>query len=602
MNGHRRFTHYLTLSLMLASLLLSACGQEAPTTTSVPVGATATTAAPAATVTTGSSASGNPNPTNNPDPPTAADMALCATFAPRYNLQDCKFDPPVTITAYGLDQPAVQYKWGETREDNVHTRWAQSTLGINQEYLWTMKGGGEEYETKIRLALSAGEKLPDHLELGNGPLLHDLIDSGQFMEVGPLFDKHASDLWKKIINESTGAWNPYTRDGKKMGIPLVNNWVVLEPLMWVRQDWLTKLNLEAPTTLDELEKVMDAFVNGDPDGNGQKDTYGLAVSMKNGPTAVIGDASWLFGAYGTIPSQWNLAVDGKSVVYGSVQPEVKPALAKLNEWMKKGYIHPEASLQEGDLGQATAQLVSAGKAGIVFGPYWLGWNLVLDLQKNVPKADLIPFQIPAGPDGTRARKGSNPTGSAMLINKNAQHPEAILYYMDYFYNIINPPPSGGAFEWGLHENYMWTTVNGKPTVDKEKIPEGWVNAGDYSLTSYPINPFSEYDANFHIRENNISTPFDRIYAGWPETQHKAQGILLDSRELSRDPVYTGAPTQTMRDVSEALETLELETYNKIMTGDLPLEAFDQFVMQWKSNGGDAVAKDVNDWYAALGTK
>ncbi len=35
--------------------------------------------------------------------------------------------------------------------------------------------------------------------------------------------------------------------------------------MWIRQDWLDNLGLEAPRTWDELVAVAEAFVKEDPD-------------------------------------------------------------------------------------------------------------------------------------------------------------------------------------------------------------------------------------------------------------------------------------------------------------------------------------------------
>lgn len=46
--------------------------------------------------------------------------------------------------------------------------------------------------------------------------------------------------------------------------------------LWIRQDWLDNLNLKAPTTIEELNEVLRAFTEDDPDGNGQNDTYGPA--------------------------------------------------------------------------------------------------------------------------------------------------------------------------------------------------------------------------------------------------------------------------------------------------------------------------------------
>ncbi len=63
--------------------------------------------------------------------------------------------------------------------------------------------------------------------------------------------------------------------------------------MWIRQDWLDKLGLEAPRTWDELVQVAEAFVTQDPDGNGEDDTIGILgpvipiISMQLEETSMV---------------------------------------------------------------------------------------------------------------------------------------------------------------------------------------------------------------------------------------------------------------------------------------------------------------------------
>ena len=64
-----------------------------------------------------------------------------------------------------------------------------------------------------------------------------------------------------------------------------------------RQDWLTKLNLQVPTTVDEYYNVATAFASQDPDGNGKKDTY--AFGGING-VEDLRLTDHIFGAYGIL--------------------------------------------------------------------------------------------------------------------------------------------------------------------------------------------------------------------------------------------------------------------------------------------------------------
>lgn len=50
--------------------------------------------------------------------------------------------------------------------------------------------------------------------------------------------------------------------------------------MFFRQDWADKLGLSAPQNVDELYAMIEKFTNEDPDGNGKKDTIGLAVLQR----------------------------------------------------------------------------------------------------------------------------------------------------------------------------------------------------------------------------------------------------------------------------------------------------------------------------------
>ena len=68
----------------------------------------------------------------------------------------------------------------------------------------------------------------------------------------------------------------------------------------IRKDWLDKLGLEQPKTIDDFYNVLKAFKEQDPDGNGANDTYGMIVTdYLDGPLNNI--AIWM-GA----PNQYGL--------------------------------------------------------------------------------------------------------------------------------------------------------------------------------------------------------------------------------------------------------------------------------------------------------
>ncbi|TLS48538.1 extracellular solute-binding protein [Paenibacillus antri] len=511
-----------------------------------------------------------------------------------------KFDPPVTLTVVRGVGSDVKFKDGESIEDNVHTRWAKEKLGIEIKYLWTVVDTNDAFKTKVRLALSANQQFPDVLPNRlSSDVINDLIDSGKFMEVGDAFEKYASQTWKDAMNEDPTVWYPHTRDGKKYGIPILDYAYNGDPVLFIREDWLKKLNLEAPKTLDDLEKVLDAFTNGDPDGNGAKDTFGLTIGFKNWLNTWMADAGWVFGAYGTMPNQWNKDGQG-GIEYGSVNPAMKDGLGRIKSWMEKGYISKESALW--DEVKAT-EAFTAGKAGIVAGPHWMPYWPLEDVKKNVPGAEYKAYPIPTGPDGKAGRHGTTNANGVVLLNKDIgeEQLKAFFVYQNYLFDNYANPTAGSEHELGLHQGYDWDIVDGKPTVLTEG--QGGFASNKYTLTfdGARIPSLSLTTLAKIARGEEAVTPYEKLQKEMaPATVLEAAKIVMDQKDIVMPSMFTGTPTPTMSSKREFLEKLEKETFSKIIYGEVPLEEFDKFVQDYLKNGGEQIKQEANEWYKSVG--
>jgi putative aldouronate transport system substrate-binding protein len=67
----------------------------------------------------------------------------------------------------------------------------------------------------------------------------------------------------------------------------------------------------------------------------------------------------------------------------------------------------------------------------------------------------------------------------------------------------------------------------------------------------------------------------------------------DQNDMFLMNAYIGANTDSMTMYKATLDQLRLETYTKIITGEEPIDAFDAYVDQWKSLGGDQITAEVN---------
>src|SRR5690606_26668970 len=100
-----------------------------------------------------------------------------------FNAESSKYEPIVTFNTVGAVNPDVVFLNNETLENNVHTKWAEERLGIRIKYQWTISDTNNAYTNKLRLEMAKGT-LPDIVTTRDEYITQELIDSGQFMEVG----------------------------------------------------------------------------------------------------------------------------------------------------------------------------------------------------------------------------------------------------------------------------------------------------------------------------------------------------------------------------------------------------------------------------------
>ncbi|MBB6734756.1 extracellular solute-binding protein [Cohnella zeiphila] len=497
----------------------------------------------------------------------------------------------VTISLGRVVGSDNKFKNGETIEDNVHTRWAKEKFGINFKVDWTV-GTADAYNTRLRLLLNSNEKLPDVFTLNDPTMENQMVDSGKVMDITEAFDKYASPRIKDLYAKYPEIWNTVTYDGKHYGLPTFNANSSFS-VLWIRKDWLDKLGLQPPKTIEDMEKVMDAFVNRDPDGNGVKDTIGLSLSLKKGVSAVkdtfMATSDFLFG-HSAIPTYWSEGADGK-LQYGSIQPTVKAGLGKLSEWMKKGYLDKDAGTM--DEAKAAESFVQ-GKSGMIFGPTWMPqYPFNSDM-----KFDYEPVPIPAGIDGTMGF-GSEPQSSVRFyFNKDFKNMDAFFNYLDAIMGPGFYDPSS-EFANGWAEGYDYVMENGEPVYDPDKIPGGWIDVKKYTIYGNDIQtPKKELEVMAKLgRGEKPETPYEKYFSSRPKKWAEAAAVLQPY--IDQAAVYdqfTGPPTETMAQKGELLRKMEDETFLKIIYGEEPVDSFDSFVAKWKSSGGDDITKEVNEWY------
>lgn len=265
-----------------------------------------------------------------------------------------------------------------------------------------------EYGDKSNVTL-ASDKIPDVMVANEkSPSFVKAADAGAFWDLTGKLDKYPN---LKPVDEQT-AKNSMT-NGKTYGIyrirPLLRSGIV------IRKDWMAKLGLKDPETVDELYAIAKAFTERDPDGNGKKDTYGLIIPKWPGnyasasPYDVV--ETW-FGA----PNGWGER-DGK-LVPGFDTPEFLAANRWLRKWVTEGLVNKDfATLDSANWNDPFVQ----GKGGMIIDVNVRATQL-LDLFKEKNPKDFDKVTLIGNLKRSDGQKFSYPfTGYNMVMAISKQH-------------------------------------------------------------------------------------------------------------------------------------------------------------------------------------
>lgn len=382
MNKKIVFLVKVCMVMVIVSMLATACSpaQTAVPPTQPPVATTAPTIAP----TKAPTAVPTVKPTDAPKP---VDIELWAQ-------------------ATSTQAPAPPDDW-------IGFKTIREKLNINLKYVIIPTGA--DGETKINAA-AAANALPDFFQaVSTTNARNKIIDLNKQGLIAPV-----DDLLKLMPNRAKTHYNNPSSlamgqlDGKQMAFVEVPNLPRREGLV-IRKDWLDKLGLKTPTTIDELFTVAKAFTEKDPDGNGKNDTYGLG-GFFDGTWGVGNRFAFFFGAYG-VPDLWDWA-NMDSFKLSVRNPGFFKALVEFRKWNEAKVIDPDwATINRDEFRIRWPQ----GRFGIMWEDF-CALACVANYPKfdnNFPTGEWIALAAPKGPDGKAYYGAYGSLGSFFVVSKKA---------------------------------------------------------------------------------------------------------------------------------------------------------------------------------------
>ncbi|MCT1401199.1 ABC transporter substrate-binding protein [Paenibacillus sp. LC231] len=516
-----------------------------------------------------------------------------------------RYEEPVQISiSIEIDPTDNELPPGDTPLDNQYTRQIKEALNVDVDHQFA--ASGQNLRQRISLAIASND-LPDAMVV-NAVELRQLVEADQIADLTDVYEQYASPDIKTIIENTNGAaLDSVTFDGKIMALPGVQANADGIHLMWIRQDWLDKLNLEPPTTMSELEAVARAFVEDDPDGNGQRDTIGITGPESGGKLYAnflesknnLYGFDAIFSAHDSFPGYWLEGEDG-SPVYGSILPETREALASLRDLYSKGLIDPEMGVRN-----KADEPIIAGKSGMFFAPWWMAYGPLTNAVKNDSEANWQAYALPLNQNGEFRPHAATPSTEFVVVRKDYEHPEVPMKLLNNLFkneqeNTFDPSKGGPGYYplrvvYAPSDEIEFTVKALRDVLAGNKTAEDFANDKAYKLLPSDIasiktiknEPYDSMDLSTWNPEAN--------WGAWTRAYSMMVGgrPLVDT-EFEEVPslLYEQTPLMESRWVN--LRKLEDETFLRIIMGAAPLETFDSFVENWKRQGGDQITQEVKD--------
>ncbi|TBL80126.1 extracellular solute-binding protein [Paenibacillus thalictri] len=275
-----------------------------------------------------------------------------------------------------------------------------------------------DYDTKFDLVLASGN-IPEVIVANNitRPTLQNAVKQGAFWDLTPFLGDFSK--YPNLKNNSyKDVWNYMKTDGKIYGVP--RNRPQIDVSIKMRKDWLDKFKLPMPTTLDEYTAALKTIVNGDPDGNGKKDTVGL---IGQGFLLADGDGSFL-AAFGGLDPIYDK--EG-----GLINKQLTPNYTSMVDYFRGLYTDGILSKDFSLIKQTQAEeMFNTGRAASYARNIWRDYSFEQEIKKVQPEAQVISLPPMKGPGGLSIQL-STPFSGAFYISKKVPE-QKVKQILDFF--------------------------------------------------------------------------------------------------------------------------------------------------------------------------
>lgn len=489
---------------------------------------------------------------------------------------------PITMRTVRAEYSSAQFPDGDDMTNNVWTRAYKERFNIDVVTDWVT----DEYDTKLSLAISSNQ-LPDVFHV-NATQLQQLIEADMIMDLTEVFDQYASDRIKGYMDADQASFESGHKNGKLYGIPQLHWGFIDQPdFIWIRNDWKEELGLPDPQSMDDIKNMALKFKEA-------YGGYGIAVDQ------TLDYLNLMAVGWGAHPDLWVPGEDGK-LEYGSVQPQMKDALAAWAEWFKLGIIDPEFPIK--DFSAMNAGIVS-GKSGVQ--PYyqWWGYNPGVDVVTKFGKeAVFYPYLMPSANGDTVNHSIFFANGVYTVVNKKFKNPEAALKLLNFYAYILDegaqketPETLSAMLDKDIaHVTGAFKIINPMTDYEQfERVSEALQSEDTSMLTTSGM--WQKYNNSVEFIKNGTpAAAGDYLQQGSPKPAYGLAKSVLDNDQITKTAMW-GAPPKELVRYGSTLDDILTEGFTKIIMGSENIDYFDKVVKNWYTAGGGEATEAVNQMY------
>ena len=407
--------------------------------------------------------------------------------------------------------------------------------------------------------------LPDIIH-GDGVDLNDAGRDGALIPLQDLVKKYAPNI-QAAFDKYPDAYNSVVdTNGNLYYIPYIYNQEGPTMGWFVRQDWLDKLGLEAPTTVEEYYNVLKAFREQDPNGNGIKDEIPYFDRHKS-PKNLLG----LFG----VTKEYYLADENGQYYASFMTEEYKNAMREIAKWYAEGLIDPEIYSRGGT---SREQLFGGNVGGALHDWFSSSFAYNSSMKASVPDFKLITIAPPADINGNVINWSPRTelNGNGWGISKDNKHVAETMKFFNFWFT-----------EDGVNLHYY-----GIEGIDHVRTADGGYEFSETAKAYEAGVP--AYQGTFGSREIGIPVLQESEVKGMSEDAAEGFAWYVEQQfTVPAYPVltYTTEENKIITNEGAAVDTLLNEYAQHWVLGNKDIDAtWDQYISELKSMGVEKVVE------------